>query len=673
MSVMNLTSLDHHHLTHHTLSHQKALMTSTSSSLIPQLHPSHPLRAWIPISSSHSSLLIHPSNLNSHSLRSSSTTTTLQPTKPRASSLPRLTIRSSDSQCSSLSKPIPLKITSPTPSSSLSSSRSLYLPSIPVLLEDQVMSSKSSSIPTSQSTPHLPPRQRTLSHHLNPSHRKPSLHFPSQLSHPSPRTGLSPPPRSIHHRNSSSRPWDEESLDSQSESRTPLPPPRVRRSTTTTTTTRRPPSTTPFNPRTNPRSSSVLPPRQSLLPPPPPPRRLHPPEDEPLERSNPRSSLASSSSRYNLSKPIIPIQRTKSRHEPHQPEIRQTRSSSSVLPRPPRSGSMSESNRPPKLVFENLKNSSKKSLPPLSTQIHHPSMDTKLSVQPSSLQPGITLDEHHVMDSKHTLAHQKHSDSNQEKDVLLDAHQQDLIHHLMNLMGREQYLKLINQSELHSLLQQPHLYPSQDQISAGLLQSQVSDSQSTPIDPHSHPTTSVESTVRSATLFAKPSSTPIESQSTSTIHPITPHHTKRTLSHSLGSSFLGKLGFRHKLKHPTPPLPDFTTPDRRPSLSSARPSTSTRPSISSRPSTSARAARAFGSLPNQPPLSYDRPLSQVLGARLELMNKSTCVVTMGSRLHVLPSLPYCVIEEIYRRGQFEISLFLINLSWFLVAERFHEL
>lgn len=224
---------------------------------------------------------------------------------------------------------------------------------------------------------------------------------------------------------------------------------------------------------------------------------------------------------------------------------------------------------------------------------------------------------------------------------------------LQSFIGTHELQRLINPDALYQLISRSDLYETQQDIQERVSKESVHqalDGQ----NPHArvatplasqHPPTCTLPPVPCATL--KATAPPLQPPA-----PQPSPHTLPTEAASAGpdsgqkKSYVGnilleKLGWKSRstTRSPRPVTPKATGKSRRPS------------------SFILNSSAIKSKLPGQQassgkyPPSEQRRFSQILGAKLEIMNCSVCVVLMGERYHVLPIICFNVIEEIYRRGK----------------------
>ncbi|EGG06644.1 uncharacterized protein MELLADRAFT_106602 [Melampsora larici-populina 98AG31] len=232
-------------------------------------------------------------------------------------------------------------------------------------------------------------------------------------------------------------------------------------------------------------------------------------------------------------------------------------------------------------------------------------------------------------------------------DLPIDDERKRALQHIMTSLGHESFISLIDQFKLHELLSQRELYHTQQQIQSRLAfiqpdlfspQPELFRSQN--FDSSEHPTSE-----------SKLHTTSSHSNSSAPIHYPTSNNKRSGSSSTPGNNFLEK--FRTKLNSKN--LLGNKTRNKKLSgtISSQLFSpTSSFNRISSSEKISISVSRSS--------VTQEKHKSQILGAQLESMNKSTCVITIGSSLHVLPTLPFMVIEEIYRRGMHTIGILRIT-------------
>jgi len=224
---------------------------------------------------------------------------------------------------------------------------------------------------------------------------------------------------------------------------------------------------------------------------------------------------------------------------------------------------------------------------------------------------------------------------------------------LQSLIGTDELQRLINPDALYQLISRTGLYETQQDLQERVSKEPVHHTPD-PQNPHGpgptplgfdYPQTRTLPSVPCATLKATAHLRQPSGNSPSPLAPPAeaasagpdPGHRK---SNYVGNILLEKLGWKSgsTTRNPRPVTPKATGKSRRPS------------------SFILISSSIKGKLPGQqassgkPTLPEQRRYSQILGAKLEMMNCSTCVVRMGERYHVLPVICFNVIEEIYRRG-----------------------
>ncbi|OAV95309.1 hypothetical protein PTTG_26711 [Puccinia triticina 1-1 BBBD Race 1] len=232
---------------------------------------------------------------------------------------------------------------------------------------------------------------------------------------------------------------------------------------------------------------------------------------------------------------------------------------------------------------------------------------------------------------------------------------------LQSLVGLDEFQSLVDSDALYRLISQPALYETQLEIQERAFQVYVprnttvaTDGQKSHGFAHTQlgfdiPTTGFTATVPHATLDAAPHHTPASTEplpfetapfAPTEVSSAGPSAGPRKSSH-VGNILLEKLGWKSKSSH----------------AQSSKHGTSKSISKALRPSSfilvpGSQKAKLSGqyAASGKTSMSEAHRFSQILGARLETMNCSTCVVLMGERFQVLPILPFTVIEEIYRRG-----------------------
>ncbi|KAI9626995.1 hypothetical protein KEM48_010039 [Puccinia striiformis f. sp. tritici PST-130] len=209
-----------------------------------------------------------------------------------------------------------------------------------------------------------------------------------------------------------------------------------------------------------------------------------------------------------------------------------------------------------------------------------------------------------------------------------------ILERLQALIGTDEFHSLVDSDALYRLVSQSGLYETQTEIQERAFQ-EFGAPQSTPIiggqnRPALSPISPGFEYSQTRQTPASLATSPLEAN----FGPIPKQ------SNNLGNILLGKLGWKSKAsnnqtsKHGTSKSVNKSL---RPSSFTLTPSPKAK--LSAQHSTSAKSSN-----PEQ------HRLSQIIGARLETMNCSTRVVLMGEQFHVLPVLPFNVIEELYRRG-----------------------
>ncbi|KNF00849.1 hypothetical protein PSTG_05983 [Puccinia striiformis f. sp. tritici PST-78] len=232
-----------------------------------------------------------------------------------------------------------------------------------------------------------------------------------------------------------------------------------------------------------------------------------------------------------------------------------------------------------------------------------------------------------------------------------------ILERLQALIGTDEFHSLVDSDALYRLVSQSGLYETQTEIQERAFQEfgapqstpiiggqnrpalspispgfDYSQTRQTPAVPHA--------TLEAATHLIPPSAKLMPFESLATSPPEANFGPIPKQSNNLGNILLGKLGWKSKAsnnqtsKHGTSKSVNKSL---RPSSFTLTPSPKAK--LSAQHSTSAKSSN-----PEQ------HRFSQIIGARLETMNCSTRVVLMGEQFHVLPVLPFNVIEELYRRG-----------------------
>jgi hypothetical protein len=246
---------------------------------------------------------------------------------------------------------------------------------------------------------------------------------------------------------------------------------------------------------------------------------------------------------------------------------------------------------------------------------------------------------------------------------------------LQSLIGMDEFQNLVDSDALYRLISLPGLYETQQEIQERAFQVYAPQGATDSQKPHAlahtplgfdFPPPRLSAAIPHATLEAAAHRTP------SSADPLPPTEGSSTVpseapsaglssgakkSSHVGNILLEKLGWKSKSSA-------TQTSKQGSSKSTGR---SLRPSsfILTAASQKGKLSGQYGT-PGKLSISEQHRFSQILGANLETMNNSTCVVLMGERLQVLPILPFTVIEEIYRRGKFSRP-FPIH-SWYLPSK-----
>ncbi|KAA1110473.1 hypothetical protein PGT21_022493 [Puccinia graminis f. sp. tritici] len=230
---------------------------------------------------------------------------------------------------------------------------------------------------------------------------------------------------------------------------------------------------------------------------------------------------------------------------------------------------------------------------------------------------------------------------------------------LQSLIGMDEFQSLVDSDALYWLISQPGLYETQLEIQERAFQvyapQNATDGQKphavghTPLGfdfPQSRPSAAIPHATLEAAAHRTPSSSdPVPlfegSPMAPSEAPLAGLSSGPKKSNHVGNILLEKLGWKSK----------SSTTQNNKQGSSKSTGRSLRPSsfILTASSQKGKLSGQFGT-PAKLSISEQHRFSQILGANLEKMNNSTCVVSMGERLQVLPILPFTVIEEIYRRG-----------------------
>lgn len=544
----------------------------------------------------------------------------------------------------------------PTSLRSLTYSTSMTLQP-PPRLSSRSNSSNNNTEPLPTNSTSLPIRQRAQSAqshapsilNLKPFNQASTRSRPSLITQPNSstptlnRSGLSPPPSRFTNARLTSQSFklnDEPHQDSNLDKSSPSP---IRKRTQTLTSIPIPKQTFRTNPTITPqRSRTRLTPSRSTSTSPLPPRTVRSPNptitsdddlDVPLRKSlPPRTNSAHSSTNKKSSSKPNSITNT---------NVQPKSKSTTYLPQTNTEPLRLKSPDSNPLNVEISKN----------TESSYSAPDIPLQSDPSVLRcqsiPEVTA----VNTNRQSILKSSISSVNKipnHFDLPIDDRRKQALHQIITSMGHESFTNLIDQFKLHELLSQRYLYHTQQQIQSRLAfiqpdlfspQPELFSSQN--FEVNENPT--LESKLMLATSPHLNYSPPINQQTSSS---------KRSGSSStLGNTFLEK--FRTKLNSKNL----LGNKARNKKLSGTSSSQLFSPTSSFNQTSSLE--KISLSFPRSS-TTQEKHQSQILGAQLESMNKSTCVITIGSSLHVLPTLPFMVIEEIYRRGMHTIGILRIT-------------